>query len=257
MIFDSQFLTKDDLKDLKKDTCVFCDYKFNIKKVREEVGEEWFGSHGYEHTAKVLYKSYLISDLNLYTFNFEFDETTKDYFKSKETELVEKIKREKEEESPRLRKKLEDKFSQYDLSGEEARIAVDSIIRDYLSELNQEGFSSQSPLEKRIEKLFHNLQLGDLRLVFKDGGDPYNYKTKRVSFSPRGLKTHKTCWPFSSFDDPTSFNVKFQEFFKYLEQNPRFENYESLFEEFPDLWEEILELDITLNAKTYNPVDHL
>jgi len=263
MIHDPQFLSEKNIIEFKKGTCIFCDSKLNTKKVKDRIGEERRGSHYTEHHVKVGYKKYLISDLDIYLFEFDFDEESKAALGLKEKELVEKIKREKEEESPKLRKNLEFKFSELDLSGKQKKIAIDSLIDNYLSELNKEYYLSQTPLEKRIEKLYHNLQLGDLKFICDErwGGDIVEKGNKdieciRTYFNPIGLKSHKKCWPFSDFDKPMQFSLKFREFFKHIKENPRFRNYESLFEDFPGLLEEVLDLNIIVGAKNYNPVDY-
>jgi len=260
-----KFLSEKDVTDFRKDTCVFCDSKFNTKKVSESIVKERRGSHYSEHYVGILCKKYLISDLDIYVFDFKFNEDGGNYLKLKQKDLVEKIKKEKEKEAPGLQKRLESKFSKVDLPEEQKKIAVDAIVSDYLSELNPVDFGNKiTPLEERIGELFYNLRLGDLNLVCPEerwGGDVieesdnFNIDCVEIYFDPVGLKSHKKCWPFVPFDNSLSFPLKFGKFFEHIRKNPRFEDYESLFRDFPNLLDSVKKLNITINSKIYNQKD--
>jgi len=267
MFFEPQFLSKQDILAFKKDTCIFCNEKFEIEKTGEVVGRERRGSHYTEHSVDVLYKTFLVSDLDIYVFDFEFDENTNDNLKRTQREFIEEIKKEKQEEAPKLRMRLEKKFqkSNLSLSKRNMGVAVNALVEDYLSEINPLYSSSKTKLEERIESMFHNLKLGDLQLIkrsdwsddYVEGVNTLNLDCIRYYYNPSGLKTHQRCWPFDKVNGSVEFPVRFGDFFEYIKRNKKFVRYDSLFKKFPDLWRDVLDLEITINAKEYSPVDYV
>jgi len=266
MVSNPLFLSQEDLISFKRDTCIFCNLKFNTKLI-EKIGNEKRGDHYAEHCVEVLRRNYLISDLNIYSFDFKFDSESEDYLNTEEIKTVKKIKTQKQEEAPKLRQKLESQFSIVNLEKGQKELAINAIVGDYLFELQSRQYKHTTALEDRVAELFHNIRLGDLSFVFKRTGFDVDYSKEsdnpkfdvvRYYCNPLGLKTHKKCWPFENFDKFLKSSFHLKEFFEHIKKNPRFENYESLFEDFPDLWKNVLEkTKIMINAKTYNPTDYI
>lgn len=260
------FLSKDTILSLKKDTCIFCNSKFNTK-LYEEIVTEWRGSHYTEHEVQVLKKRSLISDLDLYFFNFDFDEGSKSYLRLKEEELVEKIKTQKIKEAPILKRNLESEFAKTNLKEDQKERAVEAVFDDYMDEISVNHFASKSPLEKRIQELFRKFKLADLSSVFEkhygsgdycESSDEVGIFTTKYFFYPQGLKSHKKCWIWKNPEEEPSFSLNLKKFFNHMNKNALFENYESLFVDFLDLWRDILDkTTLEINANIYNPLDYV
>src|SRR3972149_1830714 len=184
---ETKFLTPEDVIDFKRDTCLFCYSTFPTRIVREEVKEEARdGAMQTYSLINVLRRKHLVSELDIYTFDFKFDEQSEEALKEKEKEVAERAKKQKEGEIQELRKNLEAKFSGLNLPENQQRIAVDSIVHDCSKELELNGMYGKTFLEMRIrDYLFHNLKLGDLEHVLKRNGADIDEDRYMTHIKPR------------------------------------------------------------------------
>jgi len=229
MIEEPQYLSENKINSFKKNTCIFCNSKFNTVVKEGEKGTISRGGNGYDEEVDILRIKYLIQDLDIFSFNFEFPEKVAKKFEVKEKEMTDYFRQKKENEGRELGERLEHK----------------------------------------IEALFHNLQLGDLKFICETGAGQYMagpdiiegcYPEKYIYFCPVGLKSHKACWP-ASFkvpkNKPVSFNLKFEEFLGHLRKNPQFRDYKALFRGFPKQLNWAKSIDLRITAEPYNPADYI
>jgi len=251
----SSFLSEQDLIRFKRGACLFCNKTLDTQLVKERHEVERMGSHYDAHYAYRLHEQFLISDLDIYVFNLSVDEWSKNELKLREEKLLKELEENKKLEIEASSKNLTNKFFNLGLSEKQIGLAVGAITKDALYDTS---------LKEDVERLFMNLRLNDLELIprryvpfdyYDDSKDP-RYHAK-LFFDPSGLKTHKKCWPFAPFEGTSNFPMQLGDFFNNLKKNPTFDNYTARFENFPELWDYALGLNVRLEAKNYNPLDYI
>ncbi len=258
-------LSEEEILDFKQGKCIFCNSKLNTKLIETKKKEQKRG-YNTRCSVPVLYRQYSVTDSDICVFGFEFDGESQKYLESKEEEVVKRIIEEKRIEAPKLEKRLESKLFSADLSDRQKQVAIKAIVEDFLSELTPSNYCQKTLLEERIEELFYNMRLGDLKSICQRQAEDFraeydearkaNVNTIYFYFDPLGLKAHKKCWPFADIEGSSAkFNMKLGNFFNGIAQNPVFGNYDSLFEDFPGLWEEAKKLNIIITATIHNPAE--
>lgn len=256
MITQPQFLNAEELTDYKKDTCLFCNERFRTRS-KSETHEASGGSCEYSYTYMLTTTTNYVADLDLYYFSFQFGTENEAKIRERQKQLHEDITARIEMEVPvveqELREKLTDLPERWKDKKEEI---VQAVVQKHLSEIQGRyivGCRESSPLEKRLEKLFHNLEFGDLQLVEK--GYEHSPRGSQIAYCPQGLKSHHRCWPYEPLSEPTELALPFRQLVEPVLKNKRFADYEKLFTEIPEIWKEVQQMPITLKAQAYNPID--
>jgi|SRR3989344_1586969 len=279
---ESVFLNSYQIGDFRKNKCIFSNDEFRVKLVKSQVEEEWQGSGYYEYQKKVARRHYLVQDLDLYVFNFDFTDESREVLSEKRKEFEEVVRRFRTEQAGRLREHLTQKYKSIEgLPDSQRDIAIEASVGEYNADLCREvgywNFNRVSKLTLDINRLFHLLKLEDLKGVTSSGEDPENQRYSIDTYGPQGLKSHKTCWPFEQFEGERVFNVKFKRLYETVMRNPVFgekyirkgdEIYQNVmkppfFEHaitrdgLNDLESFVLGLDVQIKAWNYNPLDHM
>ncbi len=249
-----QFLSEEELTDYKKDTCLFCNERFRTRS-KSSSHEEWSGGCYSDHKYTVTTITHYVADLDLNYFSFTFDSQDEEWLCKKREELKKTIIEQKEAYAPLLRQELEQTLQLSKPWEDKRGLALDAIMADYLAEVRHTHRPGEYelPLDKKLEALFHHLQLGDLQLVEKG----YNRKGRdsNAAYCPRGLKSHHRCWPYAAVTEPLDLSMPYGELVEPITKNKRFAEYAALFTEIPDIWKETLLMPITLKVQPYNPID--
>ena len=255
-----QFLLLEELLDLQKDACLFCDSRFRTRS-KSKTHEEWSGGCYSDHKYDVTTTTNYVADLDLYCFTFrmgnkeqrepyQHGEVIYQNYNQLHHQLEQKIR----DEAPQVEAELQAHSWKLPARWKNKREKViQALMEEYWSEIRKPSFGD-SPLSKRLEILFHNLQLGDLQLV--EHYHHFDGRNHNTSYFPRGLKSHHRCWPYQAVTERVELEMPFQELAaQIIAKNKRFAEYETLFREFPALWQEVQQMPITMLAQPYNPLD--
>lgn len=250
-----QFLNEEELTDYKKDTCLFCNERFRTRSSSktEQVSR---GSCEYSYDVMQTTITHYVADLDLYYFSFQFQSKEQEKLRERQKQLQHDIAARVESEVPLVEQELREKLIDLPERWKDKKEKViQAVVQEHLSEIQKRYVVCRelSPLEKRLEKLFHNLEFGDLQLAEK--GYEYSSRDSRTVYCPGGLKSHHRCWPYTPLLEPSEVVLPFGRLIEPVLKNTRFADYEKLFTEIPEIWKEVQQMPITLKARLYNPID--
>ncbi len=247
-----QFLSEEELTDYKKDTCLFCNERFRTRSSSktEQVSR---GTCEYSYDVMQTTITHYVADLDLYFFSFNFQSKEQEKLRERQEQLQQDITAKIEDEAPLVEQELREKLTDLpERWKDKTEVVVKALVKEHLSEItNRTWLNGPTLLYQRLEKLFHNLEFGDLQLVEKG----YSSRDSQTAYCPRRLKSHHRCWPYAPLSEPTELTVPFGQFVEPVLKNKRFADYEKLFTEIPEIWKEVQQLPITVKAQQYNPVD--
>ncbi len=249
-----QFLSEEELTDYKKDTCLFCNEQFRTRS-KSETHEVYGSSCEYSYGYTVTTTTHYVVDLDLYHFSFQFQGKDEEKMRQQKQQLQKDITIQMESEAPLVEQELRERLNDLPERWKDKKEkVVDILVTEHLSELRpQSSWDKSSPLEKRLERLFHNLEFGDLQLV-EEGYERFS-RNSQTGYCPRGLKSHHRCWPYAPLSEPTEVMMPFGQFVGPILKNKQFADYEKLFMEIQEIWKEVQQMPITVKAQQYNPVD--
>ena len=253
------FLRNQDVYNLRKNRCVFSGHEFETKVQSSGINERWVGSSYYERQIDVSTTVHLISDLDLYLFEFKLSTDAEKELNKRKREVVDYLTAHKEAKAKARRGDLEFQFGQMERVDESDRqLAVDAIINKDLSDTR--GYylgKDQSRLSQNVDELFHLLCLDDLQAIAHNSADPENQQTNQTYFNPMGLKAQVDRWPFEHFDKDLEFTTKFENLYAPIMRTQIFTGYDRKFEDFEDQKRFVQGLDVEITAKKYKPTDHI
>ena len=260
---DTTFLKDQAVGNFRKNRCIFSGHEFQTKLLDSKTGEEGRGSGYHQYDQTVTRRKHLISDLDLYVFGFEFTKDSSEQLKEAEAKTEVYLRTHKEQYAKSYRNQLESELENTQIPEQERGIAVNAIITQYLDDLKQgtghffSGNHYPTRFATKVGELFHNLTLRDLRAISENSGDPENTSDCIITYAPMGLKSHIDAWPFEHFEGETTFTTKFKNLYDPIMLNPSFEGFWMRYPQFGDQRTKVLNLEIEINAKKYNPADHI
>jgi|SRR3989344_5229216 len=277
------FLDENQVTGFRKNRCLFSNDEFRTKLVSSTVQEEDRGSEYCCYTETVARNHHLIQDLDLYVFNFDFTDDSREALSKKRKEFEESVRIFRTEQANRLREHLTQQYkAMHGLPDSQRDMAIEASVGEYNADLGRDigywNHQRASKLEINLSKLFHLLELRDLKVVTSSLEDSENTRHSITTYGPAGLKARKSHWPFGQFEDKIELVISYGNLYRTIMKNPVFKKgeYKRKCEEvcheivrppffepagsikpFNDLESFVLGLDIEVKAQTYNPVDHM